>query len=456
VGRPFQFQVITTGASPAARLGASDLPAGFDLDPMSGRISGTPIIEGDYAVTLTVTDGDTTASETLQLTFSADLARPIILSPSEVTLIPGQLFEYTIAAPAETDPSNRTFFALLGPLPPGLSFDPETGRIFGVFNNSSGDVAPTAVIPGDSLPNRGGGGGGTPQPLSGGVITNVQLFAGNPSGTGTVPLVFFLPQSGVVNIATRLAIGTGENVLIGGFIVTGNAPKKLIIRAMGSSLGGPNPVSGRLQDPTLELLEGNESLGTNDDWRSDQEQAIIATTIPPPDDREAAILAILNPGTYTAIVGGKEASTGIGLVEVYDLGTASLEASSNAKLSNLSTRGLVRTGDDVMIGGFIVSGGSTTTVLIRAIGPSLAFSGVAGVLEDPTLDFVDGNGSIILSNDDWRTGGQEQQILDTTVPPSDERESALVATIGPGGYTAIVRGNGGRIGVALVEVYVLK
>ena len=195
-------------------------------------------------------------------------------------------------------------------------------------------------------------------------------------------------------------------------------------------------------------------LGFNDDWRTTQEQDIIATTVPPTNDRESALVAILQPGAYTAVIAGKNGGTGIGLAEVYDLGTPSLESTSDSKLANISTRGFVQTGDDVMIGGFIVTG-APTKVIIRAIGPSLASSGVAGVLDDTTLDFVDGNGALIVANDDWRIGGQEQQIIDTTVPPQDNRESAIVATINPGAYTAVVRGKDARTGVGLVEVYVL-
>jgi hypothetical protein len=369
----------------------------------------------------------------LQLTFISDPEVPVIVTPSTATLVEGQPFKYTISAPSASDPADGTEFTLVGDLPEGLGFDQSAGQIVGTYTPQTSRFA------------------GRGKPLTGGVITNVQLFATNSNGTSTIPLVFFLAPKGVVNISTRLAVGTDQNVLIAGFIVTGNAPKKLIIRGIAPSLG----IVGALQDPTLELREGATLLGSNDDWRSGQEQDIIATTIPPGDNRESAIVAILNPGAYTAVIAGKNGSTGIGLAEVYDLGTASLESSSNSKLANISTRGFVQTGDDVMIGGFIVSG-APTKVIVRAVGPSLANRGVAGAIDDTTLDFVDGNGALIVANDDWRTGAQEQQIIDTTVPPDDNRESAVVATINPGGYTAVIRGKDGRTGVALVEVYVLN
>ena len=252
-----------------------------------------------------------------------------------------------------------------------------------------------------------------------------------------------------MNIATRLAVGTGNDVLIAGFIVTGNAPKKVVIRAIGPSL----TLGGTIRDPTLELHDSNGLLGANDNWRDSQENEIIATTIPPTNDLESAILAIINPGNYTAIVAGKNNTTGVAVVEVYDLGTASLDNSSNARLAQISTRGKVLGGDSVMIGGFILSGPSSK-VLVRAIGPSL--NGIVpGALQDTLLELHDTSGSLIASNDDWRST-QEQQIIDTTVPPKDDRESAIVATLAPGNYTGIVRGKGNTTGVALVEVYSLQ
>ena len=433
-GVPFEFQVITTGGSAATRIAASNLPPGLVIDEMTGLISGTPTADGSFSVSLTATDGANSTTETLQLTFISDPGVPVIITPSSAMVSEGVPFSYTIAAPATTDSADNTQFTMIGNLPNGLGFDSSTGQIVGTYTPPS---ATTRAARG--------------KPLSGGVITNVQLFATNSQGTSTIPLVFFLAPKGVVNISTRLAIGTDQNVLIAGFIVTGNAPKKLMIRAIAPSLG----IGGALQDPTLELRDGENLLGANDDWRSAQEQDIVATTIPPTDNRESALVAILQPGAYTAVIAGKDGSTGIGLAEVYDLGTASLDSTSDSKLANISTRGFVQTDDNVMIGGFIVSG-APTKVIVRAVGPSLANRGVAGSIDDTTLDFVDGNGALIVSNDDWRTGGQEQQIIDTTVPPDDNRESAVVATINPGGYTAVVRGKGGSTGVALVEVYVLN
>ena len=246
------------------------------------------------------------------------------------------------------------------------------------------------------------------------------------------------------NISTRLRVETGDNALIGGFIVTGAAPKSVLVRAIGPSLS----LAGKLANPMLELHDLTGTLlASNDNWMdSANRQEIIDTTIPPSNDLESAILATLDPGAYTAIMRGVNNSTGIGLVEAYDLsiGTDSI-------LANISTRGLVQTGDDVMIGGFIIVGDEPQTVLVRAIGPSLP---LAGKLADPELDLHNPDGSILASNDNWRST-QEQAIIDTTIPPTNDLESAILATLAPNGYTAIVRGNNGTTGVALVEAYQL-
>ena len=267
----------------------------------------------------------------------------------------------------------------------------------------------------------------------------------------------YVEQPTLLNISTRMRVLTGEQVLIAGFIITGNDPKKVIIRGIGPSLNG---VGATLADPTLELHQGNTTLATNDNWKindqtgQSQEADIRATTIPPTNDLESALVATLNPGAYTAILAGKNAGTGVGLVEIYDLAQA-----ANSKLANISTRGFVDTGNNVMIGGLIVGGGGgSAKVIVRALGPSLSGAGVAGVLGDPTLELHDGSGTTLATNDNWKINdqtGQSQQaeIEATTIPPTNDLESALVATLAPGNYTAIVRGKNNTTGVGLVEVY---
>ena len=440
VGQPFSFRVYTTGGTPAARVSASGLPPGLVVDAVTGvtgLISGTPTTEGSSAVTVTVTDGPFTTSSILQLTFTADPALPVIVSPSSAPLTPGQFFSYTINAPSSGGPADPTIFTIIGDLPGGLTFNAATGTISGTYSPLLRE-------------NVQGGGPRRPELAGGALLASIQLFATNGHGTSTIPLLFLRPSSGVVNISTRLLIGTGENVLIGGFIITGNAPKVVIIRAIGPSTGIP----GALQDPTLELHDSANHVVSNDNWKDTQEQIIRDTTIPPADNRESAIVVGLDPGSYTAIVAGKNGTTGIALVEVYDLGTASLDISGNARLAQISTRGFVDIGNNVMIGGFIISG-QATRVIVRAIGPSLTASGVQGALPDTVLELRDGSGSLIFSNDDWRST-QAQEIIATGVPPTDDRESAIVANLVPGAYTAIVRGKGNTTGVALAEVYALQ
>jgi len=247
------------------------------------------------------------------------------------------------------------------------------------------------------------------------------------------------------NISTRLRVETADNVLIGGFIVTGTQPKSVIMRAIGPSL----PVPGALADPILELHgPGGFSTITNDNWRSDQEAQIMASTVPPSNDLESAIVADLpaNGSAYTAILSGVNGTTGVGLVEAYDLDSA-----ADSKLANISTRGLVQTGVDVLIGGFIIVGQNPMRVMVRAIGPSL---NVPGPLPDPTLELRNGDGALIGSNDNWRSD-QEAEIIATTIQPSNDLESALVQYLAPGSYTAVVHGVENATGVGLVEAYAL-
>ncbi|MDQ3198696.1 MAG: hypothetical protein M3Q46_05835, partial [Verrucomicrobiota bacterium] len=247
---------------------------------------------------------------------------------------------------------------------------------------------------------------------------------------------------------TRLRVQNGENVLIGGFIITGSDPKKVILRGIGPSLAAAG-VAGFLQNPHLELHDQTGIVASNEDWKDTQESDILATGISPTDDREAAIVTTLSPGAYTVILRQDDGGVGVGLVEAYDL-----DQTANSTVSNISTRGFVDTGDDVMIGGFIAGGslGGTGKILVRALGPSLTASGVAGALQDPTLELHDANGDLLDINDNWKDT-QAADVVATGIPPSDDRESAIVATLTEGAYTAIVRGVNGTVGVALVEVY---
>jgi hypothetical protein len=251
--------------------------------------------------------------------------------------------------------------------------------------------------------------------------------------------------STLANISTRAVVGTGENVLIGGFIVTGTQAKRVIIRGVGPSL----PLPGKMLDPMLALHDSSGAvIGSNDNWgQSGNSQEIVNSGIPPSNPSEPAILMNLAPGSYTAILSGANQTSGTAVVEVYDLDPA-----ADAKLANISTRAAVQTGDNVLIGGLIVVGQSAADVIVRAIGPSLP---VPSAMANPTLELRDANGGVLGANDNWRTT-QQAAIIGTGVPPTHDAESAIVTSFSPGSYTAIVRGANESTGVAVVEVYQLN
>lgn len=262
--------------------------------------------------------------------------------------------------------------------------------------------------------------------------------APEPSGNGHV-----------ANISTRVQVGTDAHVMIGGFIVQ-DSSKPVLVRALGPSLSA-NGVAGALADPLLELHDGSGNvIAANNDWKDDaaQAQQIAATGVAPTNDRESAIYRTLAPGNYTAVVSGNGGTTGVGLVEVYDL------AQTNGRVANISTRAVVGTGEDVIIGGFIVTGPQAVRSIVRAIGPSLR-SSIPDALGDPTLELHDANGAVIGTNDDWKNTdpSTELAIEYSGIAPKDAKESALLAYFQPGNFTAIVRGKNDTTGVGLVEVY---
>jgi glucose/arabinose dehydrogenase len=292
------------------------------------------------------------------------------------------------------------------------------------------------------------------------------LFASGISGSlvdltvGPDGALYYLVQSGQVtriqatpsqalNISTRAQVQTGDNVLIGGFVITGNVAKKVIVRAIGPSLQQAG-VPGALADPVLDLHEPGNVVVTNDNWKTDQQTEIQNSGHAPTNDLESAIVATLPPGAYTAIVSGINGTSGVGLVEMYDLDTAAA-----SQLINISGRAFVQTGDDVMIGGFVVGHNiGASKVIVRAIGPSLAQAGISNPLADPTLELHDGNGTLISSNDNWQDDpDQAAAITASGHAPTNPLESAISISLAPGNYTAIVAGKNGGTGIGLVEVY---
>jgi hypothetical protein len=284
-----------------------------------------------------------------------------------------------------------------------------------------------------------------------------------PTPTSTPPTPTPRPAT-LANISTRLSVGTSDQVMIAGFIVQGSVPKRVLIRAAGPSLtqfGVPNA----LANPRLELHDSTSTIGMNDNWQTTQISGVITSDqvaeiqnsgLEPSDPLESTLIATLAPGSYTAIVQGVNGGTGVGIVEVYDL-----NASNGSLLANISTRGFVQSGDNAMIGGFIVVTQSTR-VIIRAIGPSLTPFGVPDALANPQLELHDAN-SLIGRNGDWQatqlggiiTSDQVTEIQNSQLAPTNPAESAIIATLPPGSYSAIVRGANNTTGNALVEAYAL-
>ena len=253
------------------------------------------------------------------------------------------------------------------------------------------------------------------------------------------------------NVSTRGLVSGGDNVLIGGFIVTGTDPKSVVLRALGPSLSGMG-LSAVLTDPVLSVYNSSGTLiAINDNWQSDPIHFVVeANGLAPANPSEAAIARSLPPGAYTVVVTGRDATPGISLVELYDISPL-----SNSQLGNMSTRGSVGTLDNVLISGFIIGDVDSATVIVRAIGPSLASYGVSGVLSDPTLTIYDSKGSVIASNDNWQDDPNANLIQKNGLTPPNALESALVLHLPAGAYTAIVRGANDGTGVGLAEVYTL-
>lgn len=279
-------------------------------------------------------------------------------------------------------------------------------------------------------------------------------FPRDPNGTiGSNTPVFdpssLRPASGkLLNISTRLGVGNGEEVMVGGFIITGKQPKKVMLRAIGPSLAEAG-LGGALADPVLEVHDQTGAvIASNHDWKEAQQSEIQASGIAPRHDLESAAVLTLAPGAYTAQVRGENNASGIGLAELYDL-----DSGSDSSLANISTRGFVGRESKVLIGGFIVGGNSgSAKVMVRAIGPSLTGAGIGNALADPILELRDENGALVAANDDWREA-QEGEIQASSIAPASDAEPATIAWLAPGAYTAVVSGKAGLTGIGLVEVY---
>jgi hypothetical protein len=274
-----------------------------------------------------------------------------------------------------------------------------------------------------------------------------------------------------VNIAGRVVVQTGDKVGIAGFIVKGSGFKRFIARALGPSINNNGqPVPGTLQDPILELHDSQGGTLTNDNWRQgNQEAEIQQSGLAPKDEREAAIIRTVPAGTYTAIIRSADGAPGIGLIEVYDLGTVGAAEVENraveqeaataavSELGNLSVRADAQTDDNALIDGIILRGAVPKRILFRALGPSVKVHGttIPGALQDPTLEVRDQNGLLLRANDDWGDAPNASEIQSTGLAPPNNKESAVLLTLGPGNFTSIVRGANRTSGIALSETYKL-
>ena len=388
------------------------------------------------------TDGDNATVDLLFL----DASNAVIGTPK------------TIGPVTPADRGNKTGLlprSISGFVPPNtrtLHVNVTMTRSFGTTNDGYADNVSVVLTPPNPTPTPTPTATPTPTPAPTATPTPAPTATPTPAPTATpapspTPTPTAAPVTTLANISTRLRVETGDNVLIGGFIITGTQPKKVIIRALGPSV----PVPGALADPVLELYSSSTLLESNDNWvDSPNKQAIIDSTIPPPNDLESAIVRTLpaNGSSYTAIVRGVSDGTGIGVVEAYDL-----DRTVDSKLANISTRGFVQTGDDVLFAGTIIVGQASQKVIIRALGPS---TGIPGAMADPTLELHDSNGALLEANDNWVDSPNKQAIKDSTIPPPNNLESAIVRTLSPANYTAIVRGANNSTGIAVVEVYALQ
>jgi acetyl esterase/lipase len=269
-------------------------------------------------------------------------------------------------------------------------------------------------------------------------------FAGGPGPTSTPA-----PSAGdkkLINVSTRASVGTGDNVMVGGFIVTGDTEKRVVLRGLGPSLSSLG-VTGFLPDPYLEVYNSAGTLIESNDNRV--QIPGIANPLMPSNSSESFLLAFLPPGSYTTVLHGANYGTGIALVEAYDMDP------QDSRLANISTRSVAGSGSDEMIGGFIIGGDQSTNVIVRALGPSLAVAGITNFLPDPMLELHDGNGALVATNDNWKSN-QMQEIIATGIPPTNDSEAAIVATLPPGNYTAVTRDVHFQSGVGLVEAYDLE
>jgi len=447
VGNHGTFTVTTTGTptSQVTLIGPQPSWLSYvDNTDGSATLSGTPDSGSDASYSFTITAANGVLPNATQAFVLTVTQAPTFTSPPSATFsvnVPGSFIVETRGNPVAT-------LTKTGTLPSGVSFlnnGDGTAKIAGTpAVGSAGNYSVTVTAANGVMPNA------TQVFTLAVTATSTPTPTPTPSPTPTPTPTPSPTPAQLRNISTRLLTKTGENVAIGGFIIAGSAPKTVLIRGLGPSLAAFVP--NALEDPTLELHQGSSVIASNDDWQNTPNVGQIPAGFEPADPRDSVIIATLSPGTYTVVQAAKDAAGGIGLLEIYDIDSA-----ADAMLANISTRGLVQTGDEAMIGGFILQGGTEeSTVVVRAIGPSLTAFGIGDALADPTLELHNADGALIGTNDNWQDdAAQADELKAVGFAPSNDLESAIVATLPPAAYTAIVAGKGGT-GVALVEIYNLE
>jgi len=472
---PGSMQFATAAISVPKNSGVATLDvtrSGGSIGPVAvnfATANGTALAGIDYTATsglLSWSDGETASKMiTVSLlnnpvvgpskTFSVNLSNPLNGTLGQQTTATVTLTEPP-PSPTPTPATTATPFSTATPVPTATPISTATPTATTTPVPTTTPIATTTPTPG-STPSATPTSTTTPTPLATVTPSSTPSSTATPGGTATptatsTPTSSPIPGAQAINLSTRMRVQTGSNVGIGGFIITGAVPKHILLRAIGPSLaqfGIPNV----LADPVLELHgQGTFATMTNDNWRNDpvQEAAIVASGIPPSDNFESAIDATLIPGAYTAVVSGKDNTSGVSLVEVYDL-----DQSAASKLGNMSTRALVNTGNDIVIAGFILGSHSgDDRIVVRGIGPSLTQLGIPDALANPTLELRDSNGMLLMANDDWQdNSAQAAELIAAGVAPSHHSESGIATTLSPGLYTALLAGLDNGTGVGLVEVY---
>jgi hypothetical protein len=467
-GVPFDFTVIAQDSANNTATGYTGLVHFTSSDPSATLPSNSTLTNGagTFQATLNQLPTQTiTATDTVNGSITG--------TSNPISIIIGDPTPSPTASPFPTPfPEPATHFAVNAPPAVGIfqtfSF---TVRALDLFNNTATNYTGTvrftttsqqALLPPDSTLINGFGTfdanlqelgiqtitatdtvnssiTGTSNDI---LVVDDQVPTPTPSPTAT-PTPTPIPPTQPLNVSTRLRVQTGDNAGIGGFIVTGNDTKRVLLRGIGPSLA-PG-ISDVLANPTLDLRDSTGvRILANNDWRDMQATEIKATGIPPTNNLEAAIVQTLDPGNYSVILRGMGMTSGVGLVEIYDL-----DQGTGSRLANLSTRAFVSAGDNVVIAGFILGGSGDENVLVRGIGPSLTAAGVPGALSDPTLELRDSDGTLLAANDNWQNGPP----IPPDLAPGNQLESAIAATLPPGSYTALLAGVNNGTGVGLVELY---